>query len=79
MQSLQKPERLHVRKCAPIAPIVVLALIFDAETKTLHGMYRHHLNLVRSEAHEGTFVDYRLFYYSPASRSLDHLMTLWIG
>ena len=60
-----------VRKCAPIALVVVLALIFDAELNSLHAMYRYHLDRVRSETYDGKLVDYRLFYYNPPSESLD--------
>ena len=34
-------------------------------------MYKYHLDRVRSETHEGKLVDYRLFYYDAASKSLD--------
>ena len=34
-------------------------------------MYKYHLDRVRSETHEGKRVDYRLFYYDSASKSLD--------
>ena len=34
-------------------------------------MYRYHLDRVKSETHDGKLVDYRLFYYNPASKSLD--------
>ena len=34
-------------------------------------MYKYHLDSVRSETHEGKLVDYRLFYYDAASKSLD--------
>ena len=60
-----------VRKCALIAPMLVLALIFDAEVNSLLGMYRYHLDSVRSETRQGKLVDYRLFYYDAASKSLD--------
>jgi len=60
-----------VRQCAVIAPILVLALIFEAEVNSLLGMYRYHLDSVRSETRQGKLVDYRLFYYDAASKSLD--------
>jgi hypothetical protein len=63
--------RRVVRKSAPIALLIVLALIFDAEFNSLHAMYRYHLDPVRSETYDGKPVDYRLFYYSPASKALD--------
>jgi hypothetical protein len=66
---MSRPEL--VRKCAPIALLIVLALIFDAELNSLRAMYRYHLDRVTSETYDGKFVDYRLFYYSPASKSLD--------
>jgi hypothetical protein len=60
-----------VRLCAPVAPMLVLALIFEAELNSLDAMYKYHLDRVRSETHEGKLVDYRLFYYDSASKSLD--------
>ena len=60
-----------IRKCALVAPMVVLALIFEAELKSLEAMYKYHLDRVRSETNEGTLVDYRLFYYDSTSKSLD--------
>jgi hypothetical protein len=63
--------RRVVRKSAPIALLIVLALIFDAEFNSLHAMNRYHLDRVRSETYDGKPVDYRLFYYSPASKALD--------
>jgi len=60
-----------VRQCAPIAAMLVLALIFAAEVNSLDAMYKYHLDRVRSETHEGALVDYRLFYYDSASKSLD--------
>jgi hypothetical protein len=60
-----------VRQCALIAPMLVLALIFEAEVNSLLGMYRYHFDSVRSETRRGKLVDYRLFYYDDASKSLD--------
>jgi len=60
-----------VRKCAPIALTTVLALIFGAESNSLYSMYHYHLDRVRSKTYDGKVVDYRLFYYSPSSKSLD--------
>jgi hypothetical protein len=61
-----------VRHGAPLALLlVVLTLIFDAELKALHAMYRYHLDEVRSETHDGTPVNYRLFYYPSDSTALD--------
>jgi len=51
--------------------MLVLALIFDAEVNSQLGMYRYHLDSVRSETRQGKLVDYRLFYYDAASKSLD--------
>ena len=34
-------------------------------------MYRYHFDGVRSETRQGKLVDYRLFYYDAASKSLD--------
>jgi hypothetical protein len=68
---LRMSRRKLVRKCAPVALLIVLALIFDAELNSLHAMYRYHLDRVRSETYNGSLVDYRLFYYSSASKSLD--------
>jgi hypothetical protein len=69
--SLRMSRRKLVRKCAPIALLVVLAPIFYAELNNLGAMHRDHLDRVRSETYDGKLVDYRLFYYSPASKSLD--------
>ena len=63
--------RTVVRKSAPIALLIALALIFDAELNTLHAMYRQHLDPVRSQTHDGALVDYRLFYYDSAWKALD--------
>ena len=60
-----------VRQCALIAPMLVLALIFGAELRSLRGMYRYRFDRVRSETHGGELVDYRLFYYDAAFKSLD--------
>lgn len=60
-----------VRQCAPIALVAVLALILGSESNSLYSMYHYHLDRVRSETYDGKLVDYRLFYYSPASKSLD--------
>jgi hypothetical protein len=60
-----------VRQCALVAPMVVLAPIFGAELNSLESMYKYHLDRVRSETHEGALVDYRLFYYDSAFKSLD--------
>jgi hypothetical protein len=60
-----------VRQCALIAPMLVLALIFEAEVNSLLEMYRYHFDSVRSETRRGKLVDYRLFYYDVASKSLD--------
>ena len=60
-----------VRQCALIASMAVGALIFGAELKSLHAMYKYHLDRVRSETHGGKLVDYRLFYYDAVSKSLD--------
>jgi hypothetical protein len=49
----------------------VLTLIFEPELYSLDFMYKDHLYKVRSETHEGKRVDYRLFYYDSASKSLD--------
>jgi hypothetical protein len=68
---LRMSRRKLVRKCAPIALLIVLALIFYAELNNLRAMYRYHLDSVRSETYDGKLVDYRLFYYGPASKSLD--------
>jgi hypothetical protein len=51
--------------------MLVLALIFEAEVNSLLSMYRYHLDSVRSETRQGKLVDYRLFYYDAASKSLD--------
>jgi len=68
---LRLSRRTLVRKCAPIALMIVLALIFYAELNAIGAMYRHHLDRVRSETYDGKLVEYRLFYYSAASKSLD--------
>jgi hypothetical protein len=60
-----------VRQCALIAPMLVLALIFEAEVNSLLLMYRYHFDSVRCETRRGKLVDYRLFYYDAASKSLD--------
>jgi hypothetical protein len=60
-----------MRTWAPVAPMVVFALIFYAELNSLDGMYRYHLDRVRSKTHEGRLVDYRLFYYHSHFESLD--------
>src|SRR5262245_3475965 len=60
-----------VRQCSLIAPLLVLALIFEAEVNSLLGMYRYHFDGVRSETRQGKVVDYRLFYYDAAFKSLD--------
>jgi len=60
-----------VRQCALIAPMLVLALIFEAEVNSLLSMYKYHFDTVRSETRQGKLVDYRLFYYDAASKSLD--------
>jgi hypothetical protein len=60
-----------VRQCALIAPILVFALIFEAEENSLLGMYRYHFDRVRSETNGGKLVDYRLFYYDAVYKSLD--------
>jgi hypothetical protein len=60
-----------VRQCALIAPILVFALIFEAEVNSLLGMYRYHLDSIRSETRQGKLVDYHLFYYDAAFKSLD--------
>ena len=60
-----------VQQCALVAPILVLILIFEAEVNSLLGMYRYHFDSVRSETRQGKIVDYRLFYYDAASKSLD--------
>lgn len=57
--------------CAPVALTAVLGLIFGSELNSLHSMHKYHLNEVRSETYDGKLVDYRLFYYSRASASLD--------
>ena len=68
---LRTSRRMLVRTCAPIALLVVLVLIFDAELNALRTMYRDHLDPVRSETYAGQPVEYRLFYYGRASRALD--------
>ena len=60
-----------IRSCAPLPVMLVLVLIFDAELKSLHAMYRFHLDRVRSATYDGTLIDYRLFYYNAPSESLD--------
>ena len=61
-----------VRKCAPIALMTVLALIFGAQLDSLYSMYHYHLDGVRSETYAGKLVNYQLFYYNPSSESLDY-------
>jgi hypothetical protein len=53
------------RQCAPIALMLLLALIFDSELDSLHSMYQYHLDRVRSAECDGKIVDYHLFYYTP--------------
>jgi len=60
-----------VRSCALIAPMLVLALIFESELNSLFSMYTYHFDSVRSETRYGKLVDYHLFYYDAASKSLD--------
>ena len=60
-----------VRLCAPIVPVLVFALIFEAELNSLRALYKYHLDRVRSETLDGKLVDYRLFYYDPVSKALD--------
>jgi hypothetical protein len=68
---LRLSRRNLVPKFAPIPALIVLALIFDAEGHSLFKMYSSHLDIVRSETWDGRVVDYRVFYYSAASKSLD--------
>jgi hypothetical protein len=60
-----------VRQCARIASMGVVALIVGAELNSLQSMYRYRLDRVRSETHGGKLIDYRLFYYDVAFKSLD--------
>ena len=68
---LRLSRRNLVRKFAPIPALIVLALMFDAEVHSLSKMYSSHLDIVRSKAWDGRVVDYRVFYYTAASKSLD--------
>jgi hypothetical protein len=68
---LRASGRPLVRTGAPVGLVVVLALTLGPELTSLNGMYRNHLHPVRSETYDGTSVNYRLFYYTPASRALD--------
>ena len=51
--------------------MLVLAVILEAEINSLRGMYGYHFDRVRSETRQGDLVDYRLFYYDAAFKSLD--------
>jgi hypothetical protein len=51
--------------------MAVVALIFGSELNSLHAVYKYRLDRVRSETHEGRLVEYRLFYYDAAFKSLD--------
>ena len=68
---LRMSRRQLVRSGAPIALLIVSALILYAEWNSLYAMYRYHLDRVTSETSDGKPVHYRLFYYSPASKALD--------
>src|SRR5262249_60873832 len=43
----------------------------EAELDSLEAMYKYHLDRVRSETLDRKLVDYRLFYYDSAFKTLD--------